>query len=377
MVSGDMEKEAAKHILFLMPLVYRPYLPNFSGRFDLPSRFTAHVIAETSLEFDGSTVGNAILRSVPIPKPSTRFATIRRVLRTVSIGLEIHRKRQVHVIYVYDPLTLGLCGAILKWITGARLVTEINGHLLTAGFLEKQTLSGWLKKKAYQAVIALSLQNSNHVKLLNHKMVEEFGAFIPRGRYSIFSDFVPTECFKPVGEDQKFIFFVGHPFYLKGVDLLIKAFKRLSPEFPDYRLKIMGFNNTDPDVYTTLAGDCKAIEFLKPVFYEEIIPLFQNCSFFVLPSRSEAMGRVLIEAMAAGKAVVASRVGGIPEVVEEGRTGLIFTSGNVDELEQGMRVLLEQPETRCDMGKAGFERMTKLFSTAKYMENFTGLLDRV
>lgn len=359
-----------------MPLVYRPHLPNFSGRFDLPDRFTAHIITETSLEHDGAAIGTAILRAVPIPKPSTMFPVFRRILRTVAIGWEIHRQNKLDVIYAYDPLTLGLCGTILKWLTGARLVTEINGHLLTAGFLGRQGWLSRLRKKVYQTVIAISLGNSAHVKLLNHKMLDEFGRYIPRGRYAIFSDFVPTDCFKSGGQDLKFIFFVGHPFYLKGVDILIKAFKQVATDFPDYRLKIMGYNNHDLDDYKAMAGECASIEFIKPVFYEEIIPYFQNCSFFVLPSRSEAMGRVLIEAMAVGKAIVASRVGGIPEVVEDGKTGILFESGDVAGLARAMRLLLEQPQMRQQMGKAGFERMTCLFSRSKYMENFTNLLDQ-
>lgn len=360
-----------------MPLVYRPNLPNFSGRFKLPGRFTAHIIAETSPAFDRLEVGSATMRAVPVPTSATRFPTMQHFFRTVALGLQIHKKQRLDVIYAYDPLTLGLSGAVLKWITGAKLVTEINGHLLTAGFIGNRSFAGMVKKKVYELVIAVTLRNSDKVKLLNHKMVEEFASYLTQGRHTIFSDFVPTACFKPGDQDDKFIFFVGHPYYLKGVDLLITAFKQLSADFPDYRLRIMGFNNTDMEHYSAMAADCRAIEFIKPVFYEEIIPYFEKCSFFVLPSRSEAMGRVLIEAMASGKAIVASRVGGIPEVVEDGKTGLLFESEQVEQLAQSMRTLLEQPILRKEMGNAGYERMKKLFSEDKYMENFVRLLDQV
>jgi glycosyltransferase involved in cell wall biosynthesis len=87
----------------------------------------------------------------------------------------------------------------------------------------------------------------------------------------------------------------------------------------------------------------------------------------VFPSIYEAFGIVLLEAMACGKPVVASNVGGIPFVVEEGKTGLLFESGNVEDLADKIVTILKDEELREKMGEAGRER-AKEFTWDKIAE---------
>jgi glycosyltransferase involved in cell wall biosynthesis len=87
----------------------------------------------------------------------------------------------------------------------------------------------------------------------------------------------------------------------------------------------------------------------------------------VFPSIYEPFGIVLLEAMACGKPVVASNVGGIPFVVEEGKTGLLFESGNVEDLADKIMTILENEELGEKMGEAGRER-AKEFTWDKIAE---------
>jgi len=112
------------------------------------------------------------------------------------------------------------------------------------------------------------------------------------------------------------------------------------------------------------------IEILKPVFFDKVIGMFEGCLFCVLPSRSEAMGRVLIEAMAAGKPVIGSRVGGIPGVITDGYDGFLFESENIDALADKMIILLSNEELRKRMGKNALSSVKNKFSSEKYAECF-------
>jgi len=68
------------------------------------------------------------------------------------------------------------------------------------------------------------------------------------------------------------------------------------------------------------------------MFYDDLQKEFLACRCFVLPSREEGMGRVLLEAMASAKPVIGANVGGIPALIEDGKNGYLFESEDVDEL---------------------------------------------
>lgn len=371
-------KERGINILFIAPLCYRPDLPNFSGRYRLlPDRYSGQIICRTSPEFDGQRHGNFVVSALRLPRRFTAWDKMSYIFAIVATGYRLHKAKPLDVIHCYDPLALGVAGTLLKILTKAKLVIEVNGHLLTAGFLKKKSIADQLKKLLFALLLRTTLAVADGIKCINRALIGEVGAFIHGRTVFTFSDYVPISLFHPSSEDDRYIFFAGHPFHLKGVDLLVRAFKRLSDDYPDYRLVIMGHNRVDLESYQEMAAGCPAIEFRKPVPYDEMPALFARCTFFVLPSRSEAMGRVLLEAMASGKAVMAARVGGIPEVVEENVTGLLFKSEDVTDLELKMRQLLECPLRRRAMGAAGRERVERCYSEAVYGERFVAMIDRV
>lgn len=368
-----------RHVLFIAPNVYRPDLPNFCRKYHhLPPYIKGDIIATSDEKYNGMKIGNTTLHVISDPTKDWKKA-ITTVIRTVKTAVKINREKKIDIIHVYDPLTLGIAGIVGKKLTGARLITEINGHLLTAAFLRGSRLRNKMRKWIYRQIIRLCFAQSDRIKFINQELVGEFQREIrfDEKKVVIFHDHVATDYFGKSETDENFIFFAGFPFFLKGVDILIQAFKRLADDFPEYRLLIMGYNDVDLDDYRRMAESCERIEFLPPRHYDEIRPYFQNCSFFVLPSRSEGMGKVIIEAMASGKAVIGSRVGGIPEFVDHGNTGFLFESENAVELELRMRELLTDRELRQRMGAAGFRRVEREFSESVYAAKMAALLQSV
>jgi sugar transferase (PEP-CTERM/EpsH1 system associated) len=94
---------------------------------------------------------------------------------------------------------------------------------------------------------------------------------------------------------------------------------------------------------------------------------------FVLPSFSEGMSNTLLEAMACGLAVAATRVGGNPEVVEEGRSGLLFAPGNVDELADCLRRLQQDHDLRTRLGEAARRRILERFDLKRMVKEYSDL----
>lgn len=372
-----------KNILFIQPLYFNPTLPNFKDRFELLSEFfEGHIFSFTNSPEEYKNLSFGDFKYIALQNSSSKINKIfKQTLQIIGQGLKVNKQKQIDYIHCYDPLLLGICGMIIKWFTGAKLIIEVNGHLKTDGFLEKQNFTNTIKRFLFICIVNVTLRNADMVKFLNEEQKSEWEGIIQKKKTCTFPDFTATHVFDPArSTDGKYIFFLGHPFHRKGVDILIKAFLKISPQFPDQKLKIVGHchgREKERQHYREIAQGNPNVEILEPVFFDQAIGLFQNCTFFVLPSRSEAMGRVLIEAMACGKALVGSRVGGIPDLIKDGENGFLFESENVDDLAEKMRLLLKDEDLRNKMGKMGHSICDQKFSSQKYVEYFKEMIIKV
>ena len=140
-----------------------------------------------------------------------------------------------------------------------------------------------------------------------------------------------------LGIDQDpMLLFVGKLGPRKGVDILLRALPRVLNEMR-VKLVLAGAGKQEP--YRSLAENLNISEhvlFLGRVSDERLRLLFSSCDLFVLPSRLEGLGIVLLEAMAAGKPIVAAKVGGIPEIVQSGQNGILVEPDNDGALAQAI-----------------------------------------
>jgi glycosyltransferase involved in cell wall biosynthesis len=108
--------------------------------------------------------------------------------------------------------------------------------------------------------------------------------------------------------------------------------------------------------------------------YREDVPaLIEGCDVFCLPSHAEGLPLVLLEAMARGKPVVATAVGGTPELVVDGETGLLVPPGDVGALAAALGTLLRDPVRASRLGAAGRRRVLQNFSAESASERVLGL----
>jgi glycosyltransferase involved in cell wall biosynthesis len=168
---------------------------------------------------------------------------------------------------------------------------------------------------------------------------------------------------------------MGYPWYLKGVDILIKAFNKITDEFPEYRLKIVGWCPEGREYFENLAKDNFKVDLCGPVFYDRAIKLMTRCSVYVLASRTEAMGRVLLEAMASKKPIIASNVGGVSSIIRDGFNGMLFEKESVDELANKMRLLLSDDKFSNKLAENGFLYVQRYLSEQCYLNNYIKLLE--
>lgn len=164
-----------------------------------------------------------------------------------------------------------------------------------------------------------------------------------------------------LGQKEAVIGFVGWLLPIKGPDYLLKAMDYIWPELPEAVLVMVGKGELDVDLRAetlrkNVNGKVKFLGWREDI--NELMPVFD---MLVLPSLNEGMGRVLIEAMAAGKPVVASRVGGIPDLVRHGETGYLVPPADEKSLADAILMLLNDRDEAKLMGQRG-KQMCQQFS---------------
>ena len=163
---------------------------------------------------------------------------------------------------------------------------------------------------------------------------------------------------------KKIILFAGTKGYNKGAIHLLRAVEKIRRERDDLILVSMGLPTEEWWRQRGLLSQAHLLD-LGYVTEEEKRDAFDACDLFVMPSRYDSFGIVYLEAWRRGKAVIGARVGAIPEVIEEGRDGLLVEFGNVDQLASFVLYLLNSPDLCREMGERGREKVFKKFNWGK------------
>ena len=154
-----------------------------------------------------------------------------------------------------------------------------------------------------------------------------------------------------------------------GIDYLVKAVAQLVPAYPGLKLTVVGRGYMLKELQQlacSLKID-KHVTFTGPLPNEEVAQLFKQFDLFTMPSVSEGetFGVAAVEAMATGLPVVASRIGGLPEVVDDGVTGKLIQPADVDSLKKGLEFYLSSKADRLEHGRMGRKRVEELFDWKK------------
>lgn len=304
---------------------------------------------------------------------------------TVFHALKIHFfERRYQVIVSTTPFISGLAALFISWVTGAKVIIEINGNFESAykydskdGFGNRAAMN--MKDRISRAFIAFVINRADAVKLVYAKQLDPLGITVNRGtKVFCFANFVPIRKFLEAEKtDGRYVLLLGYPWFLKGVDILIKAFRMVCREFPGLKLKVVGWCPSGREYFENLAEGNPDIELNDPVYYDEVIRLMAGCSLYVLASRTDSSPRVLREAMASEKPIIASDADGVPELIRDGYNGLIFRKEGVEDLANKMRMILSDSGLARELAKNGLAHVREHLSEERYAENYRDMLEEV
>ncbi|MEK7859329.1 MAG: glycosyltransferase family 4 protein [Elusimicrobiota bacterium] len=164
-------------------------------------------------------------------------------------------------------------------------------------------------------------------------------------------------------KDKPYVLSIARLAPYKGQDLLLMAFAKVLEQRPDLRLVLCGRDQLKGAVQklAKTLGLERRVTFTGGVTPRRVRGLLSGCQSFVLPSRRENLPLAVLEAMAAGKAVVATRTGGVPEMVRHGKDGLLVAPGDVDGLARRLLQLSGDSALRRRLGRQA-ERRSRNFS---------------
>ena len=175
------------------------------------------------------------------------------------------------------------------------------------------------------------------------------------------------------------LLFVGRPGIPKGLPFLVEALARLCPERPDLRVTIIGDDPERAAVERSVraAGLTARVHFTGYQTATQVAGWLARADLLVLPSLAEGVPVVLMEAMAAGVPVVATSIAGTGELVTDGVSGFLVPPADPDALVDRIRRLLDDPQLRARMGRAGRETVVRDFNLGRQAAQLRRLLAAV
>lgn len=187
--------------------------------------------------------------------------------------------------------------------------------------------------------------------------------------------------------DSVEVLYVGRFERRKGIDLLLDVIPKILAEHKNVTFRLVGDNSGEDENGVSYLGEFEAkykqkswyknIIFKGYVTEDELAEAYRNCDIFAAPSRYESFGQIYIEAMASAKPVIGVNVGGIPEIVQDGKNGFLITNESTKELHDSLAKLIKSSELREKMGRSSAEILRKDYASDVWAEKFLTFADKL
>lgn len=297
------------------------------------------------------------------------------------------------IIKKYNPLIVhthsskaGLMGRLAAKLAGTPIIVHTpHGHVFFGYF-------GPFKTKLFIIFEKLASRITDKIVALTNREKKDHILFkiAEEDKFSVIYSGIELNILKESSSEEKqnlkkelgipenslIVGTAGRLVPVKGPEFLVKASKYIISKYPDTYFMFTGDGPLEQDLKRKALemGISDNIIFLG--WRDDLAKIISIYDIFVLPSLNEGMGRVLVEAMALGKSIVASNVGGIPDLVIHGKNGFLVPPKNPKELAKYIQVLLEDKDKREKMGLAGKE-MAYNFTSERMVEKIANLYKKL
>ena len=228
---------------------------------------------------------------------------------------------------------------------------------------------------------------------LRKEFIKKFPELPKKNAHTIHNG-VDISEFKPMQKDNNSnkikILFLGQWTKIKGIFTLIDAIKILEKKRNDFEVLLVGssnlWKNEDVDVERRLEGEkinhtinkLKSIKSLGVIKHDKLPQIYNSADITIVPSISpEAFGNVNIESMACGTPVIGTHAGGIPEIIEDKKTGLLIEPNNPQHIINSIEYLIDNENERRKMGELSRKRVEKHFNWEEQVKEYLGIFNQI
>ena len=287
------------------------------------------------------------------------------------------KKYKINVIHSHSVIPTGFIGVIVAKIMGRPVFVTAHG----------MDINNFEEKTFFKRLIQFSLNNCNKTIAVSKNLALKMISFgVTEDKIIILRNAVDTNRFKPtnnqkireiynINNKDILILFVGYLDTFKGIFELINAFYKIQHDNKNVKLMIVGTGPKEHEIKDkvikmNLKNSITFTGNLKP---EEIPDYYPAADIFALPSHTEGLPLVVLEAMSCGLPIIASNVGGIPEVVNEGKNGFLISPKNEEILTEKLRILIKNTQLRKQFAKKSAEIIENEFDITKKINRLINL----
>jgi glycosyltransferase involved in cell wall biosynthesis len=269
---------------------------------------------------------------------------------------------RIQVINVHYPVDRFVYFAVCRSLLPVSLITSIHGADVFPNGTRAGRYSRWLK---------FLLATTDRIVAPSKRFRDDFLNVFPElaAKTTFIHHGVNLHEMKalcgdhPIDRGSPYILCISAYKEQKALDVLIRAFPEVSRKHPSIRLTLVGAGHLRREMETLARslGIGDRVEFLGPKSRREVAQLLRGCEVFVLPSRSETFGIVILEAMAYEKPIVATSVGGIPEIIESGKNGVLVEPDDPAALSEAITAVLDGRELKHSIARNGYRTVERHF----------------
>jgi len=305
---------------------------------------------------------------------------IRRPLDPACVrGLvDIFRQNDIDAVHSHE-FTMAVYGAAAARLLRIPHVITMHGGFRACSALRRRIALRWAMRNSDHTVMVSNATRREYAKKLGWD--ERRFTVVPNGVPIVQGNAARVRAEFDVGPDDRVLLAVGNLERHKGHAILLDALARLDGRGLRTPWKLIIAGGRGGPEYDRLQG------FVRDEGWEDRVHIVTNrndipdllalADVYVMPSLVEGMPMALLEAMVAGKAIVASKTAGIPEAISSGTEGILVTAGDVSALADALRSVISDSELRSSLGAAAAERARSQFTVPVMSERYEGLYDTV